>query len=78
MVGDLNLRYFDEYGQKFSCDLDDRVIGLDIDQMRSISLVVGMAGGVAKFRAIQAALRGKLVDVLVTDHVTAKKLLQVK
>jgi DNA-binding transcriptional regulator LsrR (DeoR family) len=46
--------------------------------MQSIGLVVGVAGGLAKFRAIQAALRGKLVDVLVTDHVTAKQLLQVK
>lgn len=78
VVGDLNLRYFDEQGQKFSCDLDDRVIGLDIDQMQSINLVIGVAGGLAKFRAIKTALRGKLVDVLVTDHVTATQLLQVK
>jgi DNA-binding transcriptional regulator LsrR (DeoR family) len=78
VVGDLNLRYFDDRGQKFACDLDDRVIGLDIDQIRSISLVVGVAGGLAKFKAIKAALRGKLVDVLVTDHVTAAQLLQVK
>jgi DNA-binding transcriptional regulator LsrR (DeoR family) len=77
-VGDLNLRYFDEYGRKFSCNLDDRVIGLDLDQVQSISLVVGVAGGLAKFRAIKAALRGKLVDVLVTDHVTATQLLEGK
>lgn len=78
VVGDLNLRYFDEGGRKFSCELDDRVIGLDIDQMQAINLVVGVAGGLAKFRAIKAALRGKLVDVLVTDHVTATQLLPVK
>jgi DNA-binding transcriptional regulator LsrR (DeoR family) len=74
-VGDVNLRYFDKRGQKISSDLDKRVIGLDLKQIQRINLVVGVAGGLAKFRAIQAALKGQLVDVLVTDHVTAQQLL---
>jgi DNA-binding transcriptional regulator LsrR (DeoR family) len=74
-VGDVNLRYFDEQGQKIFSNLDERVIGLDLEQMRRINLVVGVAGGLAKFKAIQAALKGRLVDVLVTDQVTAQQLL---
>jgi DNA-binding transcriptional regulator LsrR (DeoR family) len=77
-VGDVNLRYFDEGGQKIFSNLDERVIGLDLEQMQRINLVVGVAGGLAKFKAIQAALKGRLVDVLVTDQVTAQQLLAAK
>jgi DNA-binding transcriptional regulator LsrR (DeoR family) len=75
-VGDINLRYFDDRGHKVSSDLDDRVIGLTLEEIRKINLVVGVAGGAEKFGAIRAALRGKLVDVLVTDHTTAQHLLE--
>lgn len=75
-VGDINLRYFDDRGRKVPSDLDNRVIGLTLEEIRKIDHVVGVAGGAEKFRAIRAALQGKLVDVLVTDHMTAQRLLQ--
>jgi DNA-binding transcriptional regulator LsrR (DeoR family) len=75
-VGDINLRYFDDRGRKVPSGLDDRVIGLTLEEIRKIDHVVGVAGGKEKFGAIRAALRGKLVDVLVTDHITAQQLLQ--
>jgi DNA-binding transcriptional regulator LsrR (DeoR family) len=59
-------------------DLDDRVIGLTLDEIRQIEHVVGVAGGSAKQDAIRAALDGKLIDVLVTDHVMAKRLVEEK
>jgi DNA-binding transcriptional regulator LsrR (DeoR family) len=76
-VGDINLRYFDNQGQRVASDLDDRVIGLTLDEIRQIDRVVGIAGGSAKFEAIRAALKGKLVDILVTDHMLAQRLLDV-
>jgi DNA-binding transcriptional regulator LsrR (DeoR family) len=75
-VGDLNLRYFDGDGKHIASDLDDRVVGLDLEGFRAIPHVVGVAGGAAKLAAIRGALAGKLVHVLVTDHVTAQKLLE--
>jgi lsr operon transcriptional repressor len=36
--------------------------------------VVGVAGGSNKLDPILAALRGKLIDVLITDQATAKTL----
>jgi len=75
-VGDLNLRYFDDCGRRVLSDLDERVIGLTLEEIGKIDHVVGVAGGAEKFGAIRAALRGKLVDVLVTDHMTAHGLLQ--
>jgi len=75
-VGDINLRYFDSRGCRVVSDLDERVIGLTIDEIEKIQLVVGVAGGAAKYQAIEAALEGELVDVLVTDHMTARRLLK--
>jgi DNA-binding transcriptional regulator LsrR (DeoR family) len=77
-VGDINLRYFDALAQRIASELDDRIIGLTLDEISRIELVVGVAGGSAKYKAIQAALKGKLIDVLVTDHVTAQQLLNHK
>ena len=56
-------------------DLDERVIGLTLAEIRQIERVVGVAGGAAKVEAIRGALKGKLVDVLVTDHLLAQRLL---
>ena len=75
-VGDLNLRYFDAQGHEISSELDDRVVGLSLEDFRRIPHVVGLAGGADKLEAIRGALQGKLVDVLVTDHVTAQRLLE--
>ncbi len=75
-VGDINLRYFDERGQRVPSDLDDRVIGLTLDEIRQIGHVVGMAGGSAKLKAIRGALEGKLIHALVTDSVIARRLLE--
>jgi DNA-binding transcriptional regulator LsrR (DeoR family) len=70
----MNLRYFDQQGQLVPSDLDERVIGLTLEEIRQIQTVVGVAGGKEKLQAIRGALQGKLLDVLVTDHVTAGQL----
>jgi DNA-binding transcriptional regulator LsrR (DeoR family) len=75
-VGDINLRYFDAQGQPMRSELDSRVIGLSLDELHRIERVVGVAGGAVKFDAIRAALRGHLINTLVTDHETARRLLQ--
>lgn len=77
-VGSINLRYFDEHGVRVPSDFDERVIGLTLDEIKKIRRVIGVAGGSSKHQAIQAALDGKLVNVLVTDHVTAQQLLKTK
>jgi DNA-binding transcriptional regulator LsrR (DeoR family) len=74
-VGDINLRYFDAKGHAVLSELDARVIGLTLEDFGSIPHVVGIAGGRAKLEAIRGALEGKLVNVLVTDHLTVERLL---
>ena len=77
-VGDINLRYFDGQGQAIPSDLDGRTISLTIEEIRRIDRVVVVAGGRRKFKAIAAALHGRIPDVLITDSTTAKRLLKTK
>lgn len=76
-VGDISLRYFDSNGDLISSELNQRAIGLTLAQLKEIPHVVGIAGGAAKFKAIAGALNGKFLDVLVTDHITAQRLLAI-
>jgi DNA-binding transcriptional regulator LsrR (DeoR family) len=75
-AGDISLRFFDCQGRAISCDFDERVVGLTLREFHKIGMVVGVAGGAGKLHAIAAALRGGHVNVLVTDHVTAARLLE--
>jgi DNA-binding transcriptional regulator LsrR (DeoR family) len=77
-IGDINLRYFDGQGQAIPSDLDDRTISLTIEEICRIDRVVVIAGGRRKFKAIAAALQGRIPDVLITDSTTAKRLLKTK
>jgi DNA-binding transcriptional regulator LsrR (DeoR family) len=76
-VGDIALRFFDADGQPVEHNIYDRVIGLDLAQIRSIPRVIGVSGGEGKLDVIRAALHGKLIHVLVTDDGTAARLLDV-
>ncbi len=74
-VGDICLRFFNKEGARVASPLDNRVIGMDLDQLRKSQRVVGVAGGRRKVTAIRGALRGRLVSVLITDRHTAQRLL---
>jgi len=73
-VGDIALRFINDQGQLVHSDLDKRVIGIDLDNLKKIPRVVGAAGGIDKIKPIEAALRGGLLDVLITDQITAEVL----
>ena len=77
-VGDVCLRFFDSAGTLVPSDLDDRVVGIDADTLRSIPRRIGIAGGQSKHKAIHAAVRGGWVSVLITDTGTAAALLRGK
>jgi DNA-binding transcriptional regulator LsrR (DeoR family) len=73
-VGDICLRFFDRQGAPVTTPLNDRVIGVEIDQLQRADRVVGVAGGRRKTAAIRGALAGRLVNVLITDLNTAQRL----
>lgn len=73
-VGDIGLRFFDSNGVPVHGPLDDRVIGVTLEELRETPRVVGVAGGARKVEAIRACLKGRLVNVLITDKYTAERL----
>ena len=75
-AGDINTCFYDDEGMNCSSDLEGRAVGMNIDQLRNVRYVIGLAGGAFKVRAIKAALKGRIVDILVTDHKTARALLE--
>ncbi len=74
-IGDICLRFFDMKGQPVITPLNERVIGMQLDQLRRSRRTVAVAGGLRKLKAIQGALAAKLINVLVTDYGTAQALL---
>lgn len=74
-VGDLIARYFDVSGQRVGHEMDDRIIGLDPDDLRNRDNVIAVAGGPAKVDAILGALIGRYVNVIVTDEISARAVL---
>ena len=75
-VGDICMRYFNADGQAILSEVDDRVIGISLEDLKKIDRVVGVTGGPEKSLAIRAALKGKIINVLITDHLSAKRVLQ--
>ena len=73
-VGDISLRFFDEHGRFVKTPLDERVIGMTLEEMSRIDRVIALAGGQAKTVAIRGALRTGVIDLLITDKFTAERL----
>lgn len=69
-------RFIDSKGQPVQSELNERIIGISLEQLRRVHRVVGVAGGKEKIEAIYAALFGKLLNVLITDQETAEALLR--
>lgn len=75
-VGDIVLRYFDIDGQAIINELDARVIGISLEQLKKIPRVVGVAGGPQKHEVVWGALKGGFIGVLITDEQTARIVLE--
>ncbi len=75
-VGDISLRFFDGDGKFVKTPLDDRVIGMTLEELSSVDRVIALAGGEQKTDAIRGALRTGVIDILITDKFTAQRLLE--
>lgn len=75
-VGDVVGTYFDLQGNIVSFSGDERRIAFPLEVLREVPLVIGVAGGLEKTGAVLGALRGKLVNALVIDSLTAQEVLK--
>ena len=73
-VGDICLRFYDAKGQAIRSALDERVIGMRLEDLGKVGRSVAICGGKRKFSAILGAVRGKWINTLITDQYTAGRL----
>ena len=73
-VGDILLHFYDAMGDPVITPLDDRVISMSLEQLCKIQRSIGVAGGRRKYAGILGALRGKWINILITDQFTATRL----
>lgn len=75
VVGDICGQHFTKNGEWLDIDINDRVVGIDLNSLSKIDTVIAVAGDERKGDAILGALRGKLIDVLITDSNAAEYVL---
>jgi DNA-binding transcriptional regulator LsrR (DeoR family) len=74
-VGEASGRLFDQDGRNVTGVLDERVVGVTLDQLRATSEVVATAYGRERADAVRAAIRAGFVTTLVVDTAVAARLL---
>ena len=75
-VGNICLHYYDQDGEPVLCDDEDPVMSMSLAELKECPRVIALAGGEEKVDAIRGALAGGLLDVLITDRVTAEALVR--
>lgn len=74
-VGDIVGRYIDKNGAIVDPELDERTLGIQLEQLRRASLAIAVISGSAKHAVARAIVGSGLCTVLVTDEDTARALL---
>jgi DNA-binding transcriptional regulator LsrR (DeoR family) len=75
-VGHIFGQYFDMNGRIIDLDINRCFVGLEIDALKRIPVVIGVAAAEYKADAILAAIRGRFINSLVTDDLTARIILK--
>lgn len=76
MAGDIAARFYNAHGKMLSAALDNRVIGLSLDEIKKIGRVIGVATGADKVLGVVGAARSRIVDHLIIDLSCANAILK--
>ncbi|MEW9670887.1 sugar-binding transcriptional regulator [Ammoniphilus sp. 3BR4] len=74
-IGDINSRFINRDGEEIPSPINNRVIGIEISDLRNIPSVVAVASGIKKAEAIESALKGNCFTSLIIDEPTAHRIL---
>lgn len=74
IVGDINLNWVNSKGNFVPNDIFDRTLNIPFGKLKKIRNVIGVAFGSHKVKIIKALLSSRLVNIFITDHNTASKL----
>jgi deoxyribonucleoside regulator len=76
-VGDICGRFFDIDGREQPTAFANRIVGIELTDLQQASLSIAVAIGSDKVAPILGALRGKWINVLITDENTARSLVAI-
>ncbi|MEO8395806.1 MAG: sugar-binding transcriptional regulator, partial [Chloroflexota bacterium] len=77
-VGDICGRFFDINGHEQSSGFAERIVGIELARLKAARLSIGVAGGDDKVAPLLGALRGKYINVLISDERTIQALLRLE
>ncbi len=77
-VGDICSRFFDIEGNVVNESLNERTLGINLEDLKKKEYSILVAGGQNKVEGIFGALNGGFANVLITDQFTAQFLLDKK
>lgn len=77
-VGDICSRFFNIRGEICLSALEQRTIGIELSDLGKKDKSILVAGGQGKVQGIYGALSGGYANVLITDSITAKALIDLK
>ncbi|MDY5985521.1 MAG: sugar-binding transcriptional regulator [Lachnoclostridium sp.] len=75
-VGHIGGHFYDIQGRELETSLAERMIGISLDDIRNCREVVCTAFGESKAEAVLGAMRGELLNTLITDEKCAHRILE--
>ena len=75
-VGEIGLHFFDIEGCPIQSEIDERIIGVELEAFHSLPRVVGVGGGIEKHQVMLGAVRGGYIKTLISDLGCAHFLLE--
>ncbi|MCP2238902.1 sugar-binding transcriptional regulator [Thermoanaerobacterium thermosaccharolyticum] len=74
-IGEICSRFYDINGNIIKSDLDDRIISIELEKLKSAKYRIGIAESSEKVPSILGALKGGFINVFITTENTARLLL---
>jgi DNA-binding transcriptional regulator LsrR (DeoR family) len=76
VVGDLNLIFINSNGEPVENEINKRILMLNLDRIKKVGNVIGIGFGNRKLSTILGALRGKIINILISDKNTILNILK--
>jgi len=76
-VGDVYSHFFDIHGKTCDSKLSERIIAMPVKELLRVPYSIGIAGGELKAEAILGAIRGKYINILITDSNAGEKIMKI-
>jgi DNA-binding transcriptional regulator LsrR (DeoR family) len=74
-VGDICGHFFDINGNEKTSAFAERIVGIELVDIKQAILSIGVAGGPDKAAPLLGAIRGQFINVLISDEQTVHSIL---